>query len=82
MLGRSKDLYKVSGELVAPREVEEVISKHPAVNQVFIVGVPDRVTTEAGAAFIELKEGQSCTRREITSWCASRIARFKIPRHV
>lgn len=82
MLGRSKDLYKVSGELVAPREVEEVISKHPAVNEVAIVGVSDSVTTEAGAAFIELKSGDSCLRSEIIDWCASQIARFKTPRHV
>jgi len=81
-LGRSDDLYKVSGELVAPRETEEVISKHPDVNQVFIVGVPDRITTEAGAAFIELKSGVSLTRRDILEWCASSVARFKLPRHV
>lgn len=81
-LGRSDDLYKVSGELVAPRETEEVISKHPGVNQVFIVGVPDRITTEAGAAFIELKSGVSLTRRDILDWCTSSVARFKIPRHV
>lgn len=82
VLGRTNDLYKVSGELVAPREVEEVIAEHPAVNQVFIVGVPDQITTEAGAAFIELKPGESCVRRDIIDWCASRVARFKIPRHV
>lgn len=81
-LGRSDDLYKVSGELVAPRETEEVISEHPGVNQVFIIGVPDAVTTEAGAAFIELKPGASNVRHEITHWCSSRVARFKIPRHV
>lgn len=82
LLGRSKDLYKVSGELVAPREVEEVISKHPAVNQVYIVGVPDALTTEAGGAFVELKPGKSCIRREIIDWCSSHVARFKIPRHI
>jgi fatty-acyl-CoA synthase len=82
LLGRSKELYKVSGELVAPREVEEAISKHPAVNQVYIVGVPDGITTEAGAAFVELCEGETCSRREIVEWCNSRVARFKIPRHV
>ncbi|GAA0591400.1 AMP-binding protein [Virgibacillus siamensis] len=82
LLGRTSDLYKVSGELVAPREVEEVIAEHPAVNQVFIVGVADRVTTEAGAAFVELKSGESCMRRDIIDWCSSRVARFKVPRYV
>ncbi|HLS60871.1 MAG TPA: class I adenylate-forming enzyme family protein [Virgibacillus sp.] len=82
ILGRSNDLYKVSGETVAPREVETVIAQHPAVNQVFIIGVADPMTTEAGAAFIELTSGSSCSRRDITDWCSSRLARFKIPRHV
>lgn len=82
ILGRSNDLYKVSGEIVAPREIENVISQHPAVNQVFIIGVADTITTEAGAAFIELKLETSCSRREITDWCSSRLARFKVPRHV
>lgn len=82
LLGRSKEMYKVSGELVSPREVEVVISEHPSVNQVNIVGVPDRLTTETGAAFIELKENETVARREIIDWCSSRLARFKIPRHV
>ncbi|MDI3257433.1 MAG: AMP-binding protein [Kyrpidia sp.] len=81
-LGRSKEMYKVSGENVSPKEVEDVISRHPAVNQVHVVGVPDPLTTEAGAAFIELKPGASCTRRDIVSWCQNRLAKFKIPRHV
>lgn len=80
--GRSNDLYKVSGELVAPRETEVVIAKYPAVNQVFIVGVPDPMTTETGFAFIELKPGESCVRKDITDWCSDKVARFKIPRHV
>lgn len=82
MLGRSKEMYKVSGELVSPREVEIVISQHPAVNQVQVIGVPDSMTTEIGAAFIELKEGQTATRKEMIDWCTPRLARFKIPRHV
>jgi fatty-acyl-CoA synthase len=82
LLGRSKELYKVSGELVSPREVEIVISQHPSVSQVHVVGVSDAITTEAGVAFIELKSGESCTRKEIVDWCHPRLARFKIPRHV
>lgn len=82
ILGRSKEIYKVSGELVSPREVEIVISKHPAVSQVNVIGAPDTRTTEIGAAFIELIEGESCTRKEIIEWCSTRLARFKVPRHV
>lgn len=82
LLGRSKDLYKVSGETVAPKEVEDVISFHPAVSQVYIVGVPDVLTIEAGAAFIELKHGTTCTKQEIRTWCKERVARFKVPRYI
>ncbi|SEQ43843.1 fatty-acyl-CoA synthase [Virgibacillus subterraneus] len=82
VLGRSKEMYKVSGELVSPREVEIAISHHPAVSQVNVIGVPDALTTEIGAGFIELKEGETCTRRDIIDWCSSRLARFKIPRHI
>src|SRR5699024_10611592 len=46
VLGRSKEMFKVSGELVAPREIENVIDEHPAVNQVQVIGVPDSLTTE------------------------------------
>ncbi|OZU87571.1 AMP-dependent synthetase [Virgibacillus indicus] len=82
VLGRSKEMYKVSGELVSPREVEIVISEHPAVSQVNVIGVPDALTTEIGAGFIELNSGETCTRRDIIDWCSSRLARFKIPRHI
>ncbi|OUM85033.1 MAG: AMP-dependent synthetase [Bacillus thermozeamaize] len=81
-LGRSKEIYKVSGENVSQKEVEEVISRHPAVSQAYVVGVPDPLTTETGAAFIELKPGASCTRREIIQWCQDHLAKFKVPRHV
>jgi len=82
LLGRSKDLYKVSGETVAPKEVEDVVSMHPAVNQVYIVGVPDQLTTETGAAFVELKQGETCTKQEIRKLCREHVARFKVPRYI
>src|SRR5699024_5106519 len=82
MLGRSKEMFKVSGELVSPREVEIEISYHPAVETVQVFGVNDKITTEIGAAFIELKEGETLKRKDITDWCAERLAKFKVPRHV
>jgi fatty-acyl-CoA synthase len=82
LLGRSKELYKLSGENVAPREIEDVINRHPAVAQAYVVGVKDIVTTEAGAAFIELLPGATLTRREVVSYCQANMARFKVPRHV
>lgn len=82
MLGRSKEMFKVSGELVSPREVEIAISHHPAVEEVQVVGVSDKMTTEIGAAFIELKEDETLKRKDVIDWCAERLAKFKVPRHV
>lgn len=82
LLGRSKELYKVSGELVAPKEIEDVINKHEAVAQAYVVGVKNKITTEAGAAFVELKEGMPLSAKEILDLCAAQLARFKVPRHV
>lgn len=82
LIGRTKDVYKVSGETVAPKEVEDVISLHPAVTQASVVGVSDMQTIEAGATFIELKHGAECTKQEIRAWCQNRLARFKVPRHI
>jgi fatty-acyl-CoA synthase len=82
LLGRSKELYKISGENVAPKEVEDVICRHPAVAQAYVVGVKDAITTETGAVFVELRPGMACTRREIVDYCQGHLARFKIPRYV
>lgn len=82
VLGRSKEMYKVSGELVAPREVEIILCQHPAVSVAYVVGVPSARTTETGAAFVELRAGHRCTRRELIDWCTARLTSFKIPRHV
>src|SRR5699024_11613622 len=81
-LGRSKDLFIVSGENVAPKEVEEVISTHEAIKQVYVVGVPDAITGEIGAAFVELKPGYQLERRDIIDLCRDKLARFKVPRYV
>lgn len=81
-LGRSKDLYIVSGENVAPKEVEEVISANKAIKQVYVVGVPHALTGEIGAAFVELKQGAALTRHEIVNLCRQQLAKFKVPRYV
>ncbi|MCL5052366.1 class I adenylate-forming enzyme family protein [Ferrimicrobium acidiphilum] len=79
--GRANELYKVSGENVSPKEIEEVISRHPAVNQAYVVGVPSPVTTETGVALIELRYGERASRREMIEWCREHLAKFKVPRY-
>jgi fatty-acyl-CoA synthase len=82
LTGRSKELYIVAGELVAPREVENYISRYPKVNQVYITGVPDAKLGEVGVAYIELKSGETCSRGEIISFCKGELARYKLPTYV
>lgn len=82
LTGRSKELYIVAGELVAPMEVENYISQHPKVNQVYVVGVPDAKLGEVGLAYIELKPGETSSRGEIVNFCKARLARYKLPTYV
>ncbi|MBI3329113.1 MAG: AMP-binding protein [Nitrospinae bacterium] len=81
-LGRYKEMLKVGGENVDPVEVEAFLLRHPAVNQVRIVGVPDERLSEVGAACVVLNTGANVTADEITDFCRGKLARFKIPRHV
>jgi len=80
--GRMKDIYMPGGLNVSPEEVEDVIFTHPGVKQVAVLGVPDEDLGEAGAAFVEMKEGHKASGQEIINYCKGRIAGFKIPKYV
>src|SRR4051794_33966594 len=81
-MGRLKDMLKVGGENVAAAEIESLLSTHPAVKLVQVVGVPDSRLEEVPAAFVELRAGRQATADELIGFCNERIARFKVPRHV
>jgi fatty-acyl-CoA synthase len=81
-LGRTKDIVRVGGENVAPADVENVLHGHPKIKQAAVVGVPDSRLVEVVAAFVTLNEGSACEPAEIIDWSKSRLAGFKVPRHV
>jgi acyl-CoA synthetase (AMP-forming)/AMP-acid ligase II len=81
-IGRTKDMLKVGGENVAPAEIESYLSKHPAVQLVQVVGVPDERLGEVACAYIELREGCSAGPADFIEYCRGQIASFKVPRHV
>lgn len=81
-LGRYKEILKVGGENVDPVEVEAFLLRHPAVNQVQIVGVPDARLREVGVACVVLNSGSSAAAADLIAFCHGKIASFKIPRHV
>lgn len=82
IVGRKKDMYIVGGFNVYPAEVEEVLFTHPGVQNVAVVGVPDRVMGEVGMAFIIPRAGHNPDPQEVVDFCAHRIAGFKVPRYV
>ncbi len=77
---RAKDIIISGGENISSLEVESVLHQHPAVLLAAVVAVPDEKWGETPCAVIELKEGTSATPEELTVFCRSRLAAFKVPR--
>ncbi len=82
IVDRKKDMIIVSGYNVYPREVEEVLFKHPAVADASVIGVPDDYQGESVMAVVVLKPDQTATEQEIIDYCRNEIAVFKCPRKV
>ena len=79
IVDRKKDLIKTSGYQVWPREIEEVISAHPAIAEVGVVGVPDKMKGETVKAFVVFRPGMSATEPELKTFCRERLAPYKVP---
>jgi fatty-acyl-CoA synthase len=83
IIGRNKDMISRGGEKVYPREVEEFLYRHPAIQDVQIVGVPDSRLGEEIFAWVKLKSGHKpLTISDIASFCKDQIAHYKVPRYV
>jgi fatty-acyl-CoA synthase len=80
--GRSKELYKSGGELVMPKEIEELLTRLPGVSQVYAVGVPDERWGEAGCAWVVPEPGAAVDPEALLAVCRDKLARFKVPKHV
>jgi fatty-acyl-CoA synthase len=82
IVGRIKDMVIRGGENVYPREVEEFLFRHPGIEAVQVVGVPDAKYGEELCAWVKLKPGASATAEEIQAFCKGQIAHYKIPRYI
>jgi acyl-CoA synthetase (AMP-forming)/AMP-acid ligase II len=82
IMDRSKDMLISGGENIYPREIEEVIIKHPSVREVAVIGIPDPKWGEAVKAVVSLVEGKSVTEDELISYCKDKLASFKKPKSV
>lgn len=79
--GRIRDLIIRGGENIYPREIEERLYEHPAVQDVQIVGVPDRKFGEEVLAWIRLRNGMSATPEELKAFCREKLSYFKVPHY-
>ena len=82
IVGRIKDMVIRGGENIYPREIEEFLYRHPKVQDVQVIGVPDAKYGEELCAWVRLKSGQAATPDEIREFCKGQIAHYKIPRYV
>jgi len=79
IVDRKKDMINSGGFKVWPREVEEILFKHPAVREAAVVAMPHAHWGERPIAFIALKEGQAATQEELISYCKEHLASYKAP---
>lgn len=80
--GRIKDMIIRGGENIYPREIEELIYTHPAVQDVQVVGVPSKKFGEEVMAFVILKQDQTATEDEIKEFVRQNMSRHKIPSYI
>ncbi|MEX2180694.1 MAG: AMP-binding protein [Gemmatimonadaceae bacterium] len=82
IVDRKKDLIKMGGMQVWPREIEEVLSAHPAVLECGVRGFPDERRGEVAVAFVVRRVGQAATEEELRAWCKEKLAPFKVPARI
>jgi fatty-acyl-CoA synthase len=80
--GRAKDMIIRGGENSSPREIEEFLLTHPAIAEIYVVGLPDENLGEVVGAWVRLKPGAALTDAEIRAYCRGQLAHFKIPHHI
>jgi fatty-acyl-CoA synthase len=82
IVGRIKDMVIRGGENIYPREVEEFLYRMPQVQDVQVVGVPDRKYGEELCAWIIAKPGQQVSEEQVRAFCQGQIAHYKVPRYI
>lgn len=82
IVDRKKDMVKVGGENVYPRDVEEVLFQNEKVLDCVVAGVPDEKLVDKIKAYVVLKPGVSATSQEMIDFCKGKLAKYKVPREV
>lgn len=81
VVGRKKEMFISGGENVYPAEVERVLSSHPFVHEVAVIGVNDPTWGEVGQAFVVSSSHSPLIEKELKDFCQNHLAKFKIPKH-
>jgi long-chain acyl-CoA synthetase len=79
---RKKDMIKSGGENVYPREVEEILLRHPAVKDAVVAGIPQELRGELIKAYVVLKDGETAASADLLEHCRKNLAKFKVPKRV
>ena len=82
LTGRLKEIINRGGEKISPREIDDVLMDHPAVQQVITFAMPHDKLGEDVAAAVVLREGVSATEKELREFVSRRVADFKVPRKI
>lgn len=82
LLDRRKDMITTAGYKVWPREVEEVLARHPAVAEAVVVGMPDETRGEEVTAFVTVRSGRTVTPAELIDFSRTQLAAYKRPRRI
>ncbi len=80
--GRLKEMLIVGGENVFPREIEEVLNRHPSVKDSGVIGTKDPMRGELPLAFVEMNEGQAFDEKALLAWCRQNLAGYKVPSEI
>ncbi len=84
ILDRKKELIKVKGFSVFPKDVENLLGRHPAISEVAVAGLPDSQSTELIKAWVVLKAEfvGKVTEEEILAWSKENMTHYKVPRFI
>ena len=82
IVDRKKEMIIAGGYNIYPREVEEVLYEHEKIKEAACYGVPDEYRGETVKIAVVLKEGQTCTAEELTEYCKTKLAKYKVPKKI
>jgi acyl-CoA synthetase (AMP-forming)/AMP-acid ligase II len=82
IVDRKKDMLISGGINIYPREIEEVLYKHPAIYEAAVIGMPDEEWGEKVTAVVVVKEGQKLEENELIAYCKEHLATYKKPKKV